>query len=137
MTSSQKNTSSSLSYPDEMTGCWCTQNTILADKYFLDSICSSNFGNQLHYFWVVISAITTNHKGCTLWSLGYSMEDGSDKVLGIMVLLEDHHFLAEPRPVNCKLKLRNSCNSGGAEVESSGALTFLVLAPQMVLFAQS
>ena len=78
-----------------MAGCWSTQDPILSNKQFLDSIGSSDFGNQLHNFWVVVSTITTNYEKSIFWSLGDSMENGSDEVLGVMWLLKHYDLLAE------------------------------------------
>lgn len=78
-----------------MTGCWSTQDPILPNKQFLDPIGSTDFCNQLHNFWIVVSAITTNYEESPFWSLGNGMENGSDEVLGVVWLLKDYDLLAE------------------------------------------
>jgi hypothetical protein len=62
MTSSQKNTTSSFVFSDDMTSCRSTQDSILADQELFHPICSTDFGNQLHNFWVPVSSVTTNYE---------------------------------------------------------------------------
>lgn len=62
MAGSKKNTASGLAKTDDVTGSRSGQDTILADEELLDTVASTNFGNQLDNFRVPVASITTNHK---------------------------------------------------------------------------
>lgn len=97
MTGSQENASSGLTYPDDMAGRRGTENAMLPDHKLLDSICSTNFGNQLHNLRVPKSSVTTNDQKSTVCTFGYGEEDGGNKGFTVMWLLKDGDLLAKTR----------------------------------------
>jgi hypothetical protein len=62
VTSRQQDTTRGLAYPDDVAGCWCAQDAILADQQLLDSIGGTNFGDQLSDLRVPVATITTDDK---------------------------------------------------------------------------
>lgn len=62
MTSGQKDTTSSLAYPDDVAGCWCAEDTVLTDQELLDTVGGTNLGDQLSDLGVPVATITTNDK---------------------------------------------------------------------------
>ena len=89
MTSSQQDTTSSIAFPDNMRSCRSAQDTILTDQELLDTICRSNFGNQLHNFWVPVSSITSDDQEAVLDTLGDGKKNTGDEGFTVMRLLED------------------------------------------------
>ena len=94
VTSRQKYSSSSLSLSNDMACSRCTQNTILPDEEFLDSIGSTDFGYQLHHLGVVVPSIPANHEKAAICTFGYGEKDASDERLAVMGLLEDRDLLS-------------------------------------------
>jgi len=121
VTGSQKNTTSSLAFPNDMGSCRSTQDASLTDQQLLDTVCSSNFGNQLHNLWVPVSSITTNNQEAILDSFWDREEDAGHKGLAIVRLLEDDDLLPQTRAVHL-LFLNFSTLVGG---EMRGKRTFL------------
>ena len=70
MTGSEQDSTSSLSFPDDMAGGWRAQYAILSDENFLDTICSPNLSNQLYHLRVVESSIPSDDKEATFGALG-------------------------------------------------------------------
>lgn len=99
VTGGEQDTTGCLSFPDDVTGSRCAQYAILSDQEFLDSICGTNLGDQLHHFGVVVSSISTYDQEATLCALGYREKDAGDKRLAVVGLLEDGNLLSEPRPI--------------------------------------
>jgi hypothetical protein len=60
MTGRQQDTARSLPYPDDVTSRWCTEDAFLADQQLLDTIGSSNLGDQLGNLRVPIPAVTAD-----------------------------------------------------------------------------
>ena len=73
------------------------QDSVLADEDLLDAVASADFGNQLHNLWVVVTAIAANNEEGILGAFGDGLEESSDEVLGIVLLLEDNDLLAKTR----------------------------------------
>lgn len=63
MAGSEQDASSGLADANDMAGCRSGKNSILADHELLDTIGSTNLGNQLNNLGVPVSAIATNDKG--------------------------------------------------------------------------
>lgn len=89
VTGSQKDTTGSFAFANNVTGGRCTQDPILTDQELLDAICSSNLGNQLHNFWVPVSSITTNDQEAALDTFWDREEDRGDERFTVVFLLED------------------------------------------------
>lgn len=77
MTGSQEDTSGSLAQTNDMAGSGSREDTILTDEEFLDTIASTNLGNELDDFRVPVTAITTNdeERVCPLTSDHDSLEE--------------------------------------------------------------
>lgn len=60
VTGGQQDTTSRFSLPYEMTGSRSAQNTVLANKHFLNAIGSTNLGNLLDSLGIVITAVATD-----------------------------------------------------------------------------
>ena len=95
MTGSEQDSTSSLSFPNDMAGGRRAQYAILSDENLLDSICSPNLGNQLYHLRVVESSISSNDKEAAFCALGDREEDAGDESLTVMGLLEDGNFFAK------------------------------------------
>lgn len=93
MTGSEQDSTSSLSFSDDMAGGRRAQYAILPDQNLLDSICSTNLSNQLYHLWVVESSISSNDEEAVLCALRNGKEDTGDKSLAIVGLLEDSNLL--------------------------------------------
>lgn len=94
VTSSQKDTTSSLSLSDNMTSSRRTQDTILTDQKLLDTICSSNLSDQLYDLWIPVSSITTNDEETILDTFGDGEEDAGDEGFTVVRLLKDDDLLS-------------------------------------------
>lgn len=94
MTSSQEDTTGSLSLSDNMTGSRRTQDAILTDQKLLDAICSSNLSDQLYDLWVPVSTITTNDEETVFDAFGDGEEDACDEGFTVVRLLEDDDLLS-------------------------------------------
>lgn len=103
---SQQNTTGRLPYPNDMAGCWCTENAVLTDQELLDAVCGTNLCNHLSDLWVPVAAITTNDEERILDALGDGEEDTGDERLRVVLLLEDLDLLAESRTVQMLVKIR-------------------------------
>lgn len=79
MTGSQQNATSSFALSDDMTGCWCAQDTILTDQKLLDSVRSSNLGYQLDNLGVPVSAITADDQEASLDAFRNRKENAGDE----------------------------------------------------------
>jgi hypothetical protein len=99
VTGSEKDTSRSLSYPDDVAGGGCAHDTILADEKLLDAIGSAHLSNGLGDLGVPVTAITTDDEECALNAFGNGLEDAGNKGLRVVFLLEDLDLLAETRTV--------------------------------------
>ena len=97
MASSKQNTTSCLAYPDDVTGSWSTEDAVLADQELLDTIRSTDLGDELSDFWVPVAAISTDDKERSFSTLGNGLQDAGDEGLGVVLLLEDLDLLAEAR----------------------------------------
>jgi len=76
-----------------MASCGSTQDAILTDQKFLDTICCADLGNQLHDLRVPISSITTNDQEASFDTFWDGEKDTSDKRLAVMWLLKDNDLL--------------------------------------------
>lgn len=70
MTGSEQDSTSSLSFPDDMAGGRRAQYAVLSDQNLLNSVCSANLSNQLYHLWVVESSIASNDKEAAVCALG-------------------------------------------------------------------
>ncbi len=95
MTGREQYTTRSLSLPDDMTGRRCAQYTILPDQQLLDSVCSTNLGDQMHHFRVVVSSISSYNEEATFRTFGYGEDDAGDKRFAVVRLLEDSDLLSK------------------------------------------
>lgn len=91
----EENTASSLPNSDDMAGSRRTQDSILTDEQFLDTVCGTNLCNQLDHLWIPISSITTNDKKRALYAFRNGEEDGSNEGLAVVRLLENSDLLAK------------------------------------------
>ena len=96
VTGREQYTARSLSLPDDMTGSRCAQYTILPNQQLLDPICSTNLGDQLHHFRVVVSPISSYNKEAPFCTFRDREEDAGDKRLAVVRLLEDSDLLPKP-----------------------------------------
>ena len=71
------------------------QNPILPNKQLLNPVRSTNLGNQLHGFRVIVAPIASNDERCVLCALGDREEDAGDEGFGVVWLLEGCDFLAK------------------------------------------
>lgn len=109
MAGGQENAASRLTLPNDMAGCRSAQDTILTDKQLLDTVRSTNLGNQLHDFGVPVSTVTANDQeaaGDTFWD---REKDARDERFAVMRLLENHNLLPQTRAA------RSSVFSGGKD----------------------
>lgn len=77
-----------------------TENAILPNQQLLDAVRGTNLGNDLDNLGVVVAAVTADDEEGVLGALGDGVQDGRDKVLGVVGLLEDGDFLAETGAVS-------------------------------------
>lgn len=71
-----------------MAGSGGGQNAILSDQELLDTIGSTNLGNQLDNLWVVVATVAANDEECAISTLGYREQNSCDKGLAVVWLLE-------------------------------------------------
>jgi hypothetical protein len=95
----QKDTASGFAYPDDVTGCGCAENTVLADQELLDTVSGTNLGDQLSDLGVPVTTVTTDNEGWARYALGDGEQDAGNEGLWVVVLLEDLDLLAETRTV--------------------------------------
>ena len=69
VTGSEQDSTSSLSFPDDMAGSRRAQYAILSDQNLLDSICSTNLSNQLYHLRVIESSISSNDEEAAFCAL--------------------------------------------------------------------
>lgn len=97
MTGGQKDTSSSLPYPDDMTGSGSAENAILANQELLDSVCSTNLGDELCDLGIPVATVTTDNEESSLDAFRDGLKNAGNECLGVVLLLEDLDFLTETR----------------------------------------
>ena len=95
MTGCEQYTPRSLSLPDDVTGSRCAQYTILPNQKLLDPVCSTDLGDQLHHFRVVVSSISSYNKEASFCTFRNGEEDAGDKRLAVVRLLEDGDLLSK------------------------------------------
>lgn len=93
----QQDTTRRLANTDQIAGSGRAHDAILANEQLLDAIGSSNLCNDLGDLWVPVAAITANDEVRVLDALGNGQEDGGDKVLRVVRLLEDLDLFAKTR----------------------------------------
>jgi hypothetical protein len=98
VTSSEQDASGGLADANNVTGSRSTQNAVLANNEFLDSISSSNLCNELSHFWVPVATITSNDQGASFNAFGNGEQDGGNKSLTVVWLLKDLDLFTKPRP---------------------------------------
>lgn len=69
MAGSKKDTARGIAFSNNVAGSRRTQNAILSDQQFFHSVCSSDLGNQLHGFGVVVTPIPPDNQKATLDAL--------------------------------------------------------------------
>jgi hypothetical protein len=67
---SQQDTAGSLPYPDNVAGCGCAENAVVADQQLLDAVRSTHLGDQLRDLGVPVAAITADDEERVLDALG-------------------------------------------------------------------
>jgi hypothetical protein len=70
MTRGQQDTTSCLHLSDDMACSRRAENAMLPNNEFFDAIRCTDFCDQLHHFWVVVSPISTNDEECALNTFG-------------------------------------------------------------------
>lgn len=70
MAGSKEDTARGIAFPNNVAGSRGTQNAILSDQQFFHSVCSSDLGNQLHCFRVVVTPISSDNQETALDALG-------------------------------------------------------------------
>jgi hypothetical protein len=106
-----------------MTSRWRTQDSVLTNENLLDAVCGSDLCDHLHHLGVVVTAVTADNEECILSSLGDGLEEGSNEVLGVVLLLEDYDLLAEARAVRTIYYLtQGSLHDYNREFSRSGFL---------------
>lgn len=95
VTGREQYASCSFSLPDYVTGSRCAQYTILPNQQLLDPVCSTNLGDQLHHFRVVVSSISSYNKEASFCTFRDGEEDAGDKRLAVVRLLEDGDLLSK------------------------------------------
>lgn len=95
MTRGQKNTTRGTTFPNNIAGSWCGEDTVLSDQKLLHPICCSDLGYQLDHLWVVVSSISTDNKEASISALGYGQEGAGDERLAIVGLLKDLDLFPE------------------------------------------
>lgn len=98
MTGGEEDASSSLPLANDMTGSRSGKNAVLADQELLDTIGSTDLGNQLNDFGVVEATIAADDEESTLGTLWYGEEDGCDESLAVVWLLENGDLLTKTGP---------------------------------------
>jgi hypothetical protein len=96
---SEEDTTSRLSYPDDVAGGGCAHDAILTDEELLDAIGSAHLGNGLGDLWVPVPTITTYDEECAIDTLRNGLEDAGNERLRVVLLLENLDLLAETRTV--------------------------------------
>jgi hypothetical protein len=102
VTGGEQDTTGGLPDPDDMTGSWCAEDTILADQELLDAVGSTDLCDLLCDLRVPVATITTNDKESVLSALRNRLEDADDERFGVVLLLEDLDLLAKTRTGNCQ-----------------------------------
>lgn len=69
MAGGKEDTARRIAFSNNVAGGRSTQNAILSDQQFFHSVCSSDLGNQLHDFWVVVTPISPDNQEATLGAL--------------------------------------------------------------------
>lgn len=97
MASSKQDATCSFSLANDMTCRRCAENAVLTNQQLLDTICSTDFGNELADFGVVESPVAADDQERAFNTFRYREKDGSDERLAVMRLLEDLDFLSQTR----------------------------------------
>lgn len=84
-----------------MAGSGGAENAVLTDQQLLDTVCCTDFGDQLCHLGVPVTAVTTDDEESTLGTLWDRLEDAGDERLGVVLLLEDLDLLTKTRTVHC------------------------------------
>lgn len=100
VTCGEQNATSGFADTDQVTRSRCAQDTVLSDEKLLHTIGSTNLRNDLGDFRVPVSSITADDEEGSLNSFRNGLEDGGDKVLRVMLLLEYLDLLAQTRSVS-------------------------------------
>ncbi len=99
MTCCQKDSPSSLSLPNDMTGGRRAQNAMLPNNKLLDSICCANFRDQLYDLGIPVSSVTSNNQGAALRTFWDGKKDRGDEGFAVVRVFEDHDLFSKPRAV--------------------------------------
>lgn len=91
----QQDAASGTALADEVASGRRTQDGVAANKELAHAVGGGHLGNQLHHLGVVVTAIAGHHQEGALGALGDGLQDCRDEVLGIVLLLEDDHLLAQ------------------------------------------
>ena len=94
---SEQDTAGCLSNTNKVTGSWGTHDAILTDQKLLDTVSSTNLCDQLGDLWVVVAAISTNNEEGSLRAFRDRLDDRGNKVLRVVLLLENLDLLAQTR----------------------------------------
>lgn len=100
MAGSKEDTARGIAFPNNVAGSRSTQNPILSDQQFFDSVCSSDLGNQLHGFGVVVTPISPDNQEATIDALGNREQNTGNERFAVVVLLEDGNLLSKTRTLS-------------------------------------
>ena len=100
MTSCEEDTTGGLLDADQVAGGGCGEDTILTDQELLHAVCRANLCDNLGDLWVPVPAITANDEEGVLCAFWDGLDNRSDEVLGVVLLLEDLDLLAKARAVD-------------------------------------
>lgn len=81
VTSRQQDTTRRLSLPNHMASCRSAQNALLSYQQLLHAVRSSDLGDQLDDFGVIVSSIPADNKKRTLCAFGDGLENACNKGL--------------------------------------------------------
>lgn len=88
MTCGEQNTTSSLSFPNDMAGSWRAEYSVLTDQYLLHAVSGTDLGDQLDQLRVVEASISSNDQKTARGTLGDGKDYAGDEGFAIMRLLE-------------------------------------------------
>lgn len=108
VTRGQQDAPSGLLFANDVASCRCAQDPILSDDQLLDAICRSDLCDQLDNFWVVVSAITSNHQKCPLCSFRDRLDDAGYEGFAVIRLLKHAGLFTKSRPAFGSAWLRRS-----------------------------
>jgi hypothetical protein len=92
---SQQDTTISLLAPDQSRDSRGGKNRVLTKDNVLDTVTGSELEDDLHGLRGEVSSVTTNNESLAFGSTGHGGQGSLDKVLGVVLLLEDLDSLSQ------------------------------------------